>query len=172
MLRFKRYIGAAVLLIGMMVTAFGGLFVAQGWNARNEVKAALADEQVYATIDEQRVLVDDQAELTYQANVIKGHTLGTYGAWQDIPRTLADGSENPDRQSFLNGLTLRTSLYLGRVSLEMSNLVIALGAIFLVIGTALATAGVVLVGIARFVTQPGFEPAAAAVRPAPAGGAE
>ena len=170
MLNIKRYIGGAVLLIGLMVVAFGGLFVAQGIAARNEIKAALAEEQVYITVGEERVLVDNQELLNEQAAVIKEHTLGTFGPWQTIPREV-DGVENPQRQSFLNGTTLRNSLYLARMGLDVSNLVMALGAIFLVTGTALSTAGVVLVGIARFVTQPGWQPQPVA-RPVPAGGAD
>ena len=150
-LAIKRYIGASVLLVGAMVFAFGIVFIVQGWNARQEVKAALAEEQVYVTIDGERLLVDDPELAMYQADVIKGHTLGTYGPWQSLERT------DPNRASMLDGLTLRNSLTMARMALDLSNLVMGLGVIFTVTGTALGVAGVVLVGIARFVTAPARE---------------
>ena len=139
----KRYIGFAVLAIGVITIILGGYFVSQGIAARDEIKASLAEEQVTTTIDEVKVPVADQATLMIQADVIKGHTLGKYGPWQSMER------DDPNRATMLDGLTLRNSLYLARMGLDVSELVIGLGAIFLTLGTGLAIAGAVIVQIER-----------------------
>lgn len=95
----------------------GGVFLYKGHATRSEILAALADEQVTATIDGVEVPVNSQATAQNQADVIRSHTLERYGPWQTIPGKLEDGSANPVRQTFLNGLTLRNSLYMARMGL-------------------------------------------------------
>ncbi len=143
----KRYIGFAVLAIGVITMILGGYFVSQGISARDEIKASLAEEQVTTTIDEVTVPVTDQATLMNQANVIKGHTLERYGPWQSMER------DDPNRATMLDGLTLRNSLYLARMGLDISDLVIGLGAIFLTVGTGLAIGGAVIVQVERAMTE-------------------
>ena len=143
----KRYIGLAVMAIGVVTIVLGGFFVQQGMAAKDEIKASLAEEQVTTTIDEVKVPVADQATLMIQADVIKGHTLAKYGPWQSMER------DDPNRATMLDGLTLRNSLYLARMGLDVSELVIGLGAIFLTLGTGLAIAGAVIVQIERAMTE-------------------
>ncbi len=143
----KRYIGLAVLAIGVITIVLGGFFVQQGLAARDEIKASLAEEQVTTTIDEVTVPVTDQATAMNQANVIKSHTLERYGPWQSMER------DDPNRATMLDGLTLRNSLYLARMGLDISDLVIGLGAIFLTVGTGLAIAGAVIVQVERAMTE-------------------
>ncbi len=93
------------------------------------------------------VAATNQATLMNQADVIKGHTLDKYGPWQSMERG------DPNRASMLDGLTLRNSLYLARMGLDVSELVIALGAVFLTVGTGLAIAGAVIVQVERAMAQ-------------------
>lgn len=152
-LNIKRYIGFAVFAAGIAVIALGAVFVMRGAEAKSEIRAALADEQVTTTIDGVELAVLDQRTLRYQADVIKSHTLERYGPWQDIPRIDETGAENPVRRTFLDGMTLRNSLYIAEMGLNVAEMVIVLGVVFLVTGIAVSTSGVVLVGMARYVTR-------------------
>ena len=76
------------------------------------------------------------------AEVITGHTLGTYGPWQGMER------DDPHRASMLDGLTLRNSLTLGRMALDVGDLVTGLGAVSALMGVAFIATGAVVVGLA------------------------
>ena len=156
--RITRYVGAAIAAMGIGVIALGVFFVTEGFAAKEEVQSAMAAEQVTVTIDEVKVPVTDQETAMAMAEVITGHTLGTYGPWQGMER------DDPHRASMLDGLTLRNSLMLGRMALDVSELVTGLGAVIAVMGVAFtATGGIVIAlagGTAREETAAGTEPVA------------
>ncbi len=142
-----KLVGIGVLAIGVGVLVMGGYFIQQGFAAESEIKDRLADEAVTITIDDVEYAVDSGELATAQALVIKSHTLDKYGPWQTLER----GSD--ERATLLDGLTLRNSLYLARMGLDVSELVIGLGAIFLTLGTGLALAGAVIVQVERAMTE-------------------
>lgn len=168
MWNLKRYVGLIVLLAGVGVIALGVVFVTRGAASKADIRAALADEQVTTKVGEVEVPVLDQRTAMAQADIIKSHTLERYGPWQTIPSKLDSGEPNPTRQTFLNGLTLRNSLYIARIGLDIAEMVIVLGAALLLTGSAMAVTGVVLVGVSRHVTKEVKGGEAAMV---PAGGA-
>ena len=65
------------------------------------------------------VLVEDSATARAQAEVIKQHTLGTWGPYSELPR------EDPRRAQFIDGVTLRTSLNMAVMGFGITDLVIA-----------------------------------------------
>ena len=135
--KFTRYIGVAISILGLAVIALGVFFVTAGLAAKSEVQAALAEEQVTVMIDEVKVPVTDQATAMAMAEVIKGHTLGKYGPWQDME------SDDPNRATMLDGLALRNSLTLARMALDVGDLVTGLGAALALGGIGfMATLGV------------------------------
>ena len=134
--------GIGISVLGLAVIALGVFFVTEGFAAKSEIQTAMAEEQVTVTIDEVKLPVTDQETAIAMAEVIKGHTLGTYGPWQGMER------DDPQRASMLDGLTLRNSLTLGRMALDVSDLVTGLGAVLAVIGVAFTATGAVIVGLA------------------------
>ena len=143
--RITGWVGAAIAVLGLAVITIGIFFVTQGVTARAEVQEAMAAEQVTVTIDEVAVPVVDQETAMAMAEVITGHTLGRYGPWQGMERT------DPNRATMLDGLTLRNSLMLGRMALDVSDMVMGLGAVLGLIGvgfTAIGAAVMVLAGAA------------------------
>ena len=138
-----RYLGAAILMMGLAIIALGVFLGTEGLAAKREVQAVMAEEQVTLMIDEVKVPVTDQKTVMALANVITDHTLGRYGPWQWMER------EDPNRATMLDGLTLRNSLILARMALDISDLITVLGSVFFVIGIAFSATGVVIIGTGK-----------------------
>ena len=133
------YVGIGIVLAGTLVVAFGMFFAIQGWSARNEVRSAMLEEAVTTEIDGVELPVLDQRTATNQAALIKSHTTDTFGPYTSLDRA------DPQRDTYLRGLTLRNSLYLARLSLDLSDLVMGLGALFVAIGVSLTAIGALTV---------------------------
>lgn len=149
----KEFAGIGVAGIGLLIVVLGVFFVVQGWSAKNEVRAAMQDEAVATTIEGVNLPVLDQRTASNQANLIKSHTLGSFGTYTSLER------EDPQRDTYIKGLTLRNSLHLARLGLDLSELVMGLGALFVTVGGAIATLGAVLAAHLFRVTEPEVETA-------------
>jgi hypothetical protein len=82
--------------------------------------------------------VDDAETARAQADVIKEHTLGTWGPYSELPR------DDPRRAQFIDGVTLRTALNAAAMGFGVTELVIGTGILVLIAGAAtlvLATPG-------------------------------
>jgi len=134
----KELAGIAAALIGALIVALGVYFVVRGWAAKSEIRAAMQEEAVTTSIDGVELPVLDQRTATYQAEVIKSHTLGTSGPYQALDRA------DPVRDTYLKGLTLRNSLNLARMGLDLSELVMGLGAVLVGVGTSTVALGSVV----------------------------
>ena len=138
---FKRHapwISSAIL--GLLLVIGGGYMVVEGLAVRDEITDELKAEQITTSKDASipGVLVDDAETARAQADVIKEHTLGTWGPYSELPR------EDPRRAQFIDGVTLRTSLNMAVMGFGVTQLVIGAGVLVLVAGAAtllLATPG-------------------------------
>ena len=138
---FKRHapwISSAIL--GLLLLIGGGYMVVEGLAVRDEITDELKAEQITTSKDASipGVLVDDAETARAQADVIKEHTLGTWGPYSELPR------EDPRRAQFIDGVTLRTSLNMAVMGFGVTQLVIGAGVLVLVAGAAtllLATPG-------------------------------
>ena len=138
---FKRHapwISSAIL--GLLLVIGGGYMVVEGLAVRDEITDELKAEQITTSKDARipGVLVDDAETARAQADVIKEHTLGTWGPYSELPR------EDPRRAQFIDGVTLRTSLNMAVMGFGVTQLVIGAGVLVLVAGAAtllLATPG-------------------------------
>ena len=148
----RGYVGIGVVLAGTVAVALGVFFAIQGWSARNEVRAAMLEEAVTTEIDGVDVPVLDQRTATNQAELIKSHTTETFGPYTSLDRA------DPQRDTYLKGLTLRNSLYLARLSLDLSDLVMGLGALFAAIGISLTAIGALTVAQAVRIREPEAAP--------------
>jgi uncharacterized membrane protein YidH (DUF202 family) len=138
---FKRHapwISSAVL--GLLLVIGGGYMAGQGLAVRDEIRDELRAEQIVTSQDASipGVLVDDAETARAQADVIKEHTLGTWGPYSQLPR------EDPRRAQFIDGVALRTALNMAAMGFGVTQLVIGAGVLVLVAGVAtlfLATPG-------------------------------
>jgi hypothetical protein len=120
----------------------GAFFIQQGFSAESEIKDRMAAEAVTITINDVTCPVDSGDRATAQALVIRSHTLERYGPWQTLER------DNDERASVLDGLTLRNSLNMARMGLDLSLMVKAIGGVFMVLGMGFATTGAVVYTLA------------------------
>jgi hypothetical protein len=130
----------AALVLGVCLVAGGLYMVIQGISVRNEIRDELRDEQITTSQDASipGVPVDDEETARAQADVIKEHTLGTWGPYSQLPR------EDPRRAQFVDGVALRTALNMAVMGFGVTDLVIGAGVIVLIAGAAtlvLATPG-------------------------------
>ncbi len=128
----RRWMWLGAVFLGLFLVGIGTFFITEGFAAKDIIRDALAEEEVVtssdAAIPDAPVLSAATAES--QADVIKAHTLGQLGPYTSMDR------EDPNRDVYLKGLTLRNSLNLAVMGFKVSDLVIGVGAIFLLLGVA------------------------------------
>jgi hypothetical protein len=130
----------AALILGFSLVAGGLYMIVQGISVRDELRDQLRDEQITTSQDASipGVLVDDEETARAQADVIKEHTLGTWGPYSQLPR------DDPRRAQFVDGVALRTALNMAVMGFGVTDLVIGAGVIVFIAGAAtvvLATPG-------------------------------
>jgi len=131
------------LILGFVLLLGGGYMVIQGLAVRSEIASELRAENIVTSEDASipGVLVEDAETARAQADVIKEHTLGTWGPYSELPR------DDPRRAQFIDGVTLRSSLNMAAMGFGITDLVVGVGALILVAGIAtlaLATPGLYL----------------------------
>ena len=135
-IRHNLWIGGAVM--GIAFLAIGALFFGMGLDAKADIRGELAEEQVVTGNDSPLpgVPVLDAKTAEMQADVIKSHTLGRLGPYSQMDR------EDPNRDTYLNGLTLRNSLSLARLAFGVADLAMASGAVIILMGVGTLGVGV------------------------------
>ena len=123
---------AIVLGIGMVV--LGSIFIVMGLDARGDIREALVKENVITSKDAPipGVLVQDADTAKAQAVAIESHTFGRFGPYSSMER------DDPNREAYLKGLTLRNSLNLAVVGFGITDLAVGLGAVTIVLGLIIA----------------------------------
>jgi hypothetical protein len=136
--RHAPWISSAIL--GSLLLIGGAYMVIQGLSVRSEISDELRAEQITTSQDASipGQMVEDAETARAQADVIKEHTLGTWGPYSQLPR------EDPRRAQFIDGVALRSALNMAVMGFGVTDLVIGAGALVLAAGAAtlaLATPG-------------------------------
>ena len=123
---------ALVLGIGMVIT--GSIFIFMGVDAKGDIKEALRKEKVITSPDSAipGVLVEDVKTAKAQQDAIESHTFGRFGPYAGME------SDDPNREVYLKGLTLRNALNLAIVGFGVADLAVGLGAVTIVLGLIIA----------------------------------
>lgn len=146
--------GLIALALSVVLVGAGVVMLIMGVDARNDVAANLSAENI-TTPDDAAIPnaeVTTAATAMAQAEIIQDHTLETTGGqtWADMDR------EDEMRPYYLQAVTLRTSLMSAYMGFKVAELVIGLGALFLVLG---AGGGIATIAATR--RQPATTPLAA-----------
>ncbi|MCH7553740.1 MAG: hypothetical protein IIC82_07070, partial [Chloroflexi bacterium] len=122
------------VVIGLGMVALGGLFIALGVEARSDVRAALVKERIVTSSDAPipGVEVRDAATARAQQDAIESHTFGRWGPYSELDR------DDPRRETYVTGLTLRNSLNLAVIGFGVADLAIGMGAVTIVLGLIIA----------------------------------
>ena len=139
MLRMVSWIGVAIaMVLGVGMIVVGSIFIFMGADAKGEIQEALRKEKVITSKDATLpgVLVEDVATARAQQDVIEDHTFGRFGPYSGMER------DDPNRDVYIKGLTLRNALNLAIVGFSLGDLAIGLGAVTIVLG--LITSGLAI----------------------------
>jgi hypothetical protein len=122
----------ASLGVGLILLAGGGLMVTQGVATRNQIRDELRAEQIKTAADTARpgMLIEDAATAQMQADIIKHHTLGTWGPYSALPK------DDPRRAQFIDGVALRSALTMAVMGFGITDLLVGAGLIIVLAGVA------------------------------------
>ena len=126
----RRLMWVLPLILGVTFAAAGGYMIQQGLSAKSQVKSELVAEQITTSKDAPipGVLVNSASTADAQAQAITHHTLGKWGPYSKMAQT------DPNRATYLDGVTLRSALNLAVMGFKVSDLVIGIGAFIVAIG--------------------------------------
>lgn len=148
----RHYVWLVPVLLGFLFLGAGAYMMSEGVEARNLVRNELRAEQITTSEDASipGVLVADVSTARSEEALITEHTRGEYGPYSGMER------DDPNRATYLNGVTLRNALNLAVMGFKVSDLVVGIGVFVVVLGV---TNIVFLAPVMYFVGNPEMEPA-------------
>ncbi len=124
------WVGA--ILAGIAFIVLGVVFIALSNGAKDEIRTAMIAEDVTTGDDAAipNVLVQDVETARAEEAVLAEHTLGRYGPYTAMDR------EDPNRASYLKGLTMRNSLNLSIMGFGVADLALGVGVVSILMGAS------------------------------------
>ena len=157
MARVIRYLGVAVLLLGLVSLAMGSVFIFEGVKADSKVADNLRAEKVTLGIPETQIakgdVVDSMKEAEKAAETLVEHRRAIAPTYGDALGGGRFDPTNPSHLSYAQGMNLETSMSLAVLAFGVSTVMIASGAFMIVTGIALGGTGIALFGLTRRTTQ-------------------
>ena len=122
------------ILLGIAMIALGVIFILMGYGAKSDIREALLKERVITGADSAipGVLVEDLVTAEAQQDTIEAHTFGRFGPYSGMER------DDPNRDVYIKGLTLRNALNLAVVGFGVADLAIGIGWVTVVLGLMIA----------------------------------
>ena len=131
---FSKIAVVVAILLGIGMVALGVIFVLMGYGAKSDIREALLKEKVITGADSAipGVLVEDVETAKAQQDTIEAHTFGRFGPYSGMER------DDPNRDVYIKGLTLRNALNLAVVGFGVADLAIGIGWVTVVLGLMIA----------------------------------
>ncbi len=131
---FSKIAVAVAILLGIGMIALGVIFILMGYGAKSDIREALLKEKVITGADSAipGVLVEDVETAKAQQDTIEAHTFGRFGPYSGMER------DDPNRDVYIKGLTLRNALNLAVVGFGVADLAIGIGWVTVVLGLMIA----------------------------------
>ena len=131
---FSKIAVAVAILLGIGMIALGVIFILMGYGAKSDIREALLKERVITGADSAipGVLVEDVVTAKSQQDTIEAHTFGRFGPYSGMER------DDPNRDAYIKGLTLRNALNLAVVGFGVADLAIGIGWVTVVLGLMIA----------------------------------
>ena len=131
---FSKIAVAVAILLGIGMIALGVIFILMGYGAKSDIREALLKEKVITGADSAipGVLVEDLVTAKAQQDTIEAHTFGRFGPYSGMER------DDPNRDVYIKGLTLRNALNLAVVGFGVADLAIGIGWVTVVLGLMIA----------------------------------
>ena len=127
---FSRVSIIVAMLVGLGMVVLGAVFIFLGLDAKKDISDALRQEKVITASDSAipGVLVEDVRTAKAQQDAIEGHTFGRFGPYSGMEQ------DDPNRDVYLKGLTLRNALNLAVVGFGVGDMAVGLGFVTVVLG--------------------------------------
>ena len=131
---FSKIAVVVAILFGIGMVALGVIFILMGYGAKSDIREALLKEKVVTGADSAipGVLVEDLVTAKAQQDTIEAHTFGRFGPYSGMER------DDPNRDVYIKGLTLRNALNLAVVGFGVADLAIGIGWVTMVLGLMIA----------------------------------
>jgi hypothetical protein len=142
------------LVLGAGMVTIGIISMVMWIDTKGDILEALLKEKVITSADSAipGVLVEDVRTAKAQQDAIESHTFGKFGPYSGMER------DDPNRDVYLKGLTLRNALNLGIVGFGLADLAIGVGGITAVLGLIIAGLAVPVHLLMMKVWQPEAQP--------------
>src|SRR5215211_2831282 len=130
------------VLFGIVLAGAGLFMMMQGKSAHDDVRDTLSSERIVAAEDAgvPAAPVTGPEEAKAQADVIREHVLSLTGG-----KTYAElARDDPNRNTYLQSITLRTALMESYLAFKISDLVVGIGAIVVLLGLSHVVLGLYL----------------------------
>ena len=157
MSRLGRFIGIAVIGLGIAAMAMGVAFVVEGQSKANYIKEQMRAEQVtLAALGIEGAtegnIIDSAAEAEKVANVVKEHRLSIAPTYADLMAMSPTGRYDSSIKAHLSynqAMNLENYLYLGVASLGLTTVTIVSGIFMMVTGLGLSLIGFAVQRLAK-----------------------
>ncbi len=118
------------IAIGFWMILIGTVVIQMGYDARDRIRSALAKELIITSRDASipGIPVEDVETARAQHEVIEDHAYGRFGPYTGMERN------DPNRETYLNGLILRNTLNLAILGFGVADMAIGLGAVTILLG--------------------------------------
>ena len=122
----------ASVLVGRAFIVLGVVFIVLSNGAKDEIRTAMIAEDVTTGDDASipNALVQDVETARAEEAVLTEHTRGCNGPYTSMDR------EDPNRESYLKGLTLRNSLNLSIMGFGVADLALGVGVVAILMGAS------------------------------------
>jgi hypothetical protein len=151
MSRLARFIGIAVIGLGIAALVMGVAFVVEGQSKADYIK-----EQMRAALGIEGAtegnIIDSAAEAEKVANVVKEHRLSIAPTYADLMAMSPTGRYDPTIKAHLSynqAMNLENYLYLGVASLGLTTVTIISGIFMMVTGLGLSLIGFAVQRLAK-----------------------
>jgi hypothetical protein len=157
MSRLARFIGIAVIGLGIAALVMGVAFVVEGQSKADYIKEQMRAEQVtLAALGIEGAtegnIIDSAAEAEKVANVVKEHRLSIAPTYADLMAMSPTGRYDPTIKAHLSynqAMNLENYLYLGVASLGLTTVTIISGIFMMVTGLGLSLIGFAVQRLAK-----------------------
>ncbi|HJN40296.1 MAG TPA: hypothetical protein QGH28_08975 [Chloroflexota bacterium] len=122
----------ASILVGIAFIVLGIVFISLSYGAKDEIRTAMIAEDVTTSKDATvpNALVQDVETARAEEAILTEHTRGRNGPYTSMDR------EDPNRESYLKGLTLRNSLNLSIMGFGVADLALGVGVVAILMGAS------------------------------------
>jgi hypothetical protein len=143
-----RYLGLAVIVLGIIGLAVGIVFVQQGFAQENWLEQTMNQEQITMP-DGSGTIINNEATARAAGDLVREHRHSISPTYGDLLGGKNFDPTNPTQLTYAQAMNIENYLYLAVTAFGVFTVVKAAGAFMIVMGLALGTTGYSLWSLGR-----------------------